>query len=355
MARILASLFLCALLPARMLAWNAEGHMVVSQIAYNHLDSVVRTRCDALIAVQLANTNPITTSFVTAACWADDFKSTLGTGLWHYIDLPFSLDGASTNGVGTAAFDVVRAINQCIATLQDTNAAPTNRATCLRYLLHFVGDIQQPLHCSTAVTFGDLNGDAGGNSFNLTGGNWSNLHSLWDSGGGFLSDSVSRPLSTTGKNNLSNRVAIVEAAYPFTGTPGTIPNPQAWADEGWLLAQSVCYAGITNSTAPTANYLNTATATTAARMALGGKRLTDLLNTIFAPAPVPLLAPMVAGGNFSFSWSATAGKTFRVQWKPELTQVGWSDLADITAATSNVTFTNAIGAAQKFYRVVGVD
>jgi hypothetical protein len=35
------------------LAWNAEGHMVVTQIAYNHLDASVRARCDALIAVPL--------------------------------------------------------------------------------------------------------------------------------------------------------------------------------------------------------------------------------------------------------------------------------------------------------------
>src|SRR5258708_2599982 len=133
-------------LPHLVMAWNAEGHMVVAQIAYNHLDAVVKAKCDALIAVPLTYGSSANNTFVTAACWADDYKSSLGTAIWHYIDLPFSLDGTPTSGVATASFDVVQAINLCISTLQDGTAAQTNQATSLRYVLHFVGDIQQPLH-----------------------------------------------------------------------------------------------------------------------------------------------------------------------------------------------------------------
>ena len=40
------------------------------------------------------------------------YKSQLNTGTWHYIDLPFSLDGTSTNGFVPASFDVVLFVSQ---------------------------------------------------------------------------------------------------------------------------------------------------------------------------------------------------------------------------------------------------
>jgi hypothetical protein len=121
---------------------------------------------------------------VTAACWADDYKSQLNTGTWHYIDLPFSLDGTSTNGFVPASFNFVQAINVAISTLQSSSGSQSNQAVSLRYLLHFVGDIQQPLHCSDAFFASQPNGDAGGNGFYING-TWNNVHSLWDSGGGY--------------------------------------------------------------------------------------------------------------------------------------------------------------------------
>ncbi|MFM2081586.1 MAG: hypothetical protein RL380_277, partial [Verrucomicrobiota bacterium] len=295
-----------------------------------------------------------TSNFVTASVWADDFKTTLGTGIWHYLDIPFSLDGSPTNGVSPDAFDVVKAINQCIATLQNTNAAATNRATCLRYLLHFVGDIQQPLHCSTAVFAGNLDGDGGGTQFVLTGA-WTKLHFLWDDGGGYLPTTITRPFTVSSLAALSNKVADVEAAYPFSGNPGTLPDPMAWAVEGKNLAQTICYLGVTNGTTPTTNYLATAIITTRARMALGGQRLADLLNTLFAPTPVALTPQPLAGNNFTFAWSSSPGKTYRVQWKSQLTAATWTDLADVLATGNTAASTNAAAATQRFYRVVGVD
>ena len=111
------------------LGWNGEGHMVVAQMAYNHLYPAVKAQCDALIAVPLPYASAGTSNFVTAACWADDFKSQLGTGIWHYLDLPFSLDGTLTNSFVPASFDVVQAINLCISTLGSSTSAQTNRAT----------------------------------------------------------------------------------------------------------------------------------------------------------------------------------------------------------------------------------
>ena len=57
--------------------------MLVAQIAYNHLDPSARVWCDALVAVPLTYGGDSTSNFVTAAVWADDYKSQLGTAIWH--------------------------------------------------------------------------------------------------------------------------------------------------------------------------------------------------------------------------------------------------------------------------------
>ena len=340
-------------MPAPVRAWNAEGHMIVAQIAYNHLDAAVKNRCDALIATSVSYASNYNNTFVTAACWADDIKSfTTAYSTWHYIDLPFSLDGTSTSGVVPAAFDVVQAIRQNIASLQSTNAPPTNQATNLRFLLHFVGDIQQPLHCSTAVRASQPGGDSGGNGFSLTQPSWSNLHSLWDSGGGYLFDSLSRPLSAASQTTLNNKVAVIEADYPYVPSPGLIPDPMTWANAGLALAQTNAYVGITRSTTPTQPYLDTTMATTEQLMAQGGHRLADLLNTIFAANPFNLTSVTKTSGGFAFAWSANAGKIYRVQWKPQLNALTWTDLATLTATNTSAAFSETASQTQRFYRVL---
>ena len=355
LSRFLIIIFACFCASRPVLAWNAEGHMVVAQIAYNHLDSAVKAKCDALIAVPLTYGDSRSTNFVTAAVWADDYKNSLGTGTSHYINLAISLDGTSTNGVTIDASNVVTAIRQCITALQNTNATLTDQATALRYLLHFVGDIEQPLHCVAAVWASRTSGDAGGNYFYLNG-TWDNLHYLWDDGGGYLWDSISRPLDPTSQVTLSNKAAAIEADYPYSLSVGTIPEPMDWAIEGKTIAQTNCYVGITLNGTPSTVYLNSAKATTEQRMAIGGQRLAKLLNTIFVTNAPSVAAATIANGNFSFSWSSVPGRSYRVQWKQQLGDAVWNDLTDITASTNSTSFSEtSAGKQQRFYRAIVVN
>lgn len=351
MKKVVIGFCLCLCATQRLLAWNAEGHMVVAQIAYNHLDASVKTQCDALIAAPLSYSSSQSSSFVTAAVWADDFRTQLGSATWHYIDLPFSLDGTPTNGYSLDNSNVVAAINQCMATFLSNDPSTTNRAMALRYLLHFVGDIHQPLHCSTAISASDPNGDAGGNGFSLTGGNWSNLHSLWDSGGGFLTNSASRPLSAQNQTRLNTKVAAMETVYPYVRNTGSIPNPIDWAFEGKNLAMNVSYVGITDGATPSSNYLYSAQSTAQERLALGGHRLADLLNTLLTNDPVTLSSKKIATGKFSFTWPALQGRTYRVQWKAKLSDPSWNNLTNILAPTNSISFSESLTQTQRFYRV----
>ncbi len=353
MTKLPLMLCLCLGLPLGVRAWNAEGHMVVAQIAYNHLDAAVKSRCDALIATPVNNASNYNNTFVTAACWADDIKSfTSAYSTWHYIDLPFSLDGTPTNGFIPPAFDVVQAIRLNIATLQSTNATPTDQATNFRFLLHFLGDIQQPLHCSTAIYAAQPGGDAGGNSFSLIPPSWSNLHSLWDSGGGYLFDSLPRPLSAASQTTLSNKVFAIETDYPYAPNTGLIPDPMAWARSGLALAQTNAYVGIVRNTTPTQPYLDTTTAATEQLMAQGGHLLADLLNTLFAATPFTLSSVAKTNGAFRFAWSANAGKIYRVQWRPQISAGTWTDLATLTATNTSAAFNETAWPTQRFYRVI---
>ncbi|MDB6070980.1 MAG: nuclease [Verrucomicrobiales bacterium] len=349
-AGIVSSMFLIVGLaaPGKVRAWNAEGHMAVAQIAYNHLHPTVKAKCDALIAVPLTYGGTATNTFVTAACWADDFKSQLGSGTWHYIDLPISLDGTSYASFVPPSFDVVQAINQSIATFRNPSATDAQQAISLRYLIHFLADIQQPLHCSAAFFASQPGGDAGGNGYPISG-TYNNLHSLWDSGGGYLADSLPRPLSTASRTTLNNRVATIEAAHPYQSVEaGRLPDVMVWAQEAKSLAVTICYSGIALNTAPSAGYLQTARSTTEARIALGGQRLADLLNTLLAVNPTPFRA---SNGDFGVSWNAVVGATYYLEWTDDPADPTWNVRPPITASSRTATFQEPMIPGRRFYRL----
>ena len=357
MLRFFACLAGCFCLTRPALAWNAEGHMIVAQIAYNHLDPAVKAQCTNLIAVAVYHSSSINSNFVTAGPWADDIKSyTTNYDDSHYIDIGLSLDGYPTNQVANDESNVVAAINQCIATLQDSSQSQSNQAVALRFLIHFVGDIQQPLHATTGVSSNMHTGDLGGNSFLINDGSITKLHALWDDGGGFLTDSITRPLTPTSQATLNSKAAICETAYPYSFSVGSIPDPMSWALESRLLASNTAYVGISSNTTPSVAYTNAAQNTTIQRMAIGGQRLAKLLNTIFVTNAPVLNASAFVDPNFNFSWTSISGRTYRVQMKQQMTDTNWTDLVDITATGGLTTFTtNSASSPQLFFRAIVVN
>ncbi len=170
--------------------------MLVAQIAYNHLDPAVKAKCDALIGVPRTYSSTGTSNFVTASA-----GRTIPRANWEpaagiiliYRSVSMARRRTRLRNLQRGPRHQLRITN-----LLSTAVSLSNQAVCLRYLLHFVGDIEQPLHCSTAFFRRSTNGDAGGNGFYISG-TWNNLHSLWDSGGGYLTDSAFRPLSSAAK------------------------------------------------------------------------------------------------------------------------------------------------------------
>jgi hypothetical protein len=151
----------CAVPSAR--SWGCKGHQTVALIAEKHLTPEARQ-----LAEKLLTENPIDPKLkrycgnatndllVDASTWPDDVRTERHNGPWHYIDIPRGKHkGPLEEYCGTDGC-VTRAIEEQRAILKDKSADPVKRAEAIRYLIHFVGDMHQPLHVIN-------NGDNGGN------------------------------------------------------------------------------------------------------------------------------------------------------------------------------------------------
>ena len=63
----------------------------------------------------------------------------------------------------------------------------------------------------------------------------------------------------------------------------------------------------------------------------------------------------INNGNFGFTWSSVSGRTYRVQWKQQITDAAWSNLTDITAYTNSTTYIDVTAQQQRFYRAIVVN
>lgn len=151
----------CAAPSAR--SWGCKGHQTVALIAEKHLTPEARQFVEKLLAENPIDPelkrycgNVTNDQLVDASTWPDDARNERRNGPWHYIDIPRGKHKGSLEEYCGAEGCVTRAIEEQRAILKDNSADPVKRAEAIRYLVHFVGDMHQPLHVIN-------NGDNGGN------------------------------------------------------------------------------------------------------------------------------------------------------------------------------------------------
>jgi hypothetical protein len=149
-------------------AWGPEGHSLVARIAGAQLTPAVRARVMAILGP--GNT------MSSVASWADAIRDHRPeTYNWHFVDIPIHarhLVMARDCPKDNCVLGVIPKLRQ---TLADATATPQQRREALMFLIHFIGDMHQPLHCSN-------NGDKGGNGVKVEfNGRHTDLHSVWDS------------------------------------------------------------------------------------------------------------------------------------------------------------------------------
>lgn len=166
--RALVVLALSFLAASHAFAWGAQGHEVVAKVAWQRLTPLARQEVSRLLALEPDQT------LESIATWADEHRSP-ATGVWHYINFPRASCSYDAERDCSGGRCVVAAIAHQ-ATIFASRASDVDRLKALKYLVHLVGDVHQPLHAG-------YQDDRGGNRFQLRA--WMharNLHAVWDSG-----------------------------------------------------------------------------------------------------------------------------------------------------------------------------
>ena len=254
MKKLISAFLLVCLFAGNAFAWGANGHRVVGLVAQQHLKRKARKKIEKILQGN---------SLAEVATWMDDIKSDSTynhTHDWHWVTI---LDGqkyeqTTKNPNG----DVLAKIEEITAALKDKNATEKQKQENLKYLVHLVGDLHQPLH----VGGGD---DQGGNKVKVDWfGKSSNLHRVWDS------DMIDNA-------NLS----FMELAY-FLGKPGKAQIKQwqstsvhDWAYESMTYRPQVYKLPADKKLGYKYSYENFDTVEN--RLLQAGIRLAGLLNAIY--------------------------------------------------------------------------
>jgi hypothetical protein len=187
---LLAAVAVMSLVAPAAHAWGCKGHQTVALIAEKHLTPEAKQMLLALLSANPIDPkvkrycgSAVSDPFADSATWPDDIRGERKNGPWHYIDIPRGAQRGPLEAFCGGEGCVTKAITEQVAILKDKNADGAKRADAVRYVIHFVGDLHQPLHAST-------NDDEGGNCVPVqyfrrkaheTGHGFSpNLHSLWD-------------------------------------------------------------------------------------------------------------------------------------------------------------------------------
>ena len=335
--------FVILVVPFQGFGWGDVGHRVVARIASRYLSPQARAAVAQLLRVDSTSNR----SYYTATCadvlaladqptlsdaetarfvetglaciasWADPpvKDQRLYTSNWHFVDIPVSMNGP--NGPVLSSFDVARecrmndkrgdcaflALKRLSPVAGNEAELAISRAEALKFIVHIIGDLHQPLHCITDKQNinGSDPGDFGGNlkkvQFNVPawdgnahkdknarwGSPW-NLHSVWDEG---LIDAYMKI------NNLTQDAYVTLLLKPVIQHPETLPHLQsgdlpAWMKESYSVAVNSAYKlpqldSTYHGYILTPAYYDSNHDVVNHQLLTGGVRLAAFLNKTFAP------------------------------------------------------------------------
>ena len=149
------------------LNWGSTGHRALAEVASFYLTENAKKKINEILDGE---------TIVTASMYADDIKSDSRYDEyynWHFINMELDEDYEDT--VPSEKGDVFIAINKCIDILESNSASDSEKSFYLKLLIHFIGDLHQPMHIGRYE-------DRGGNRVYVKWfGRNSNLHRVWDS------------------------------------------------------------------------------------------------------------------------------------------------------------------------------
>ena len=238
------------------LAWGQNGHRITGAIAEKYLSP----KAQAAVQQLLPNED-----LAEASTYPDEMKSNptefwkKTASPWHYVTIPdghiYGPNDAPAEG------DAITALDHFTLNLKDPKTSLADKQLALRFIVHIIGDLHQPLHVGNGK-------DRGGNDVKLQF-FWkdSNLHSVWDSG---LIEQ--RELSYTEWTNWLSKKISPEQAKQWMVT-----DPQVWMKESAEIRDTVYPATDKLSY----DYLYENLPIIKQRLQMGGVRIAAYLNAIF--------------------------------------------------------------------------
>lgn len=182
-------MFLGLAIAAPVVAWSALGHRLVGELAQRHLTPAANAEVARLLAGEPDPT------LAGVASWADTLRDSdperfKQTSRWHYVNLSSDhcrFDAARDCKDGQC---VIAAIDAQRAILADRTKALPARRDALKFIVHFVGDVHQPMHANARDDLGgnkyqislrtDVQPEAYARDRYVGGIMGTNLHSVWD-------------------------------------------------------------------------------------------------------------------------------------------------------------------------------
>ena len=147
-------------------SWGKTGHRTTGEVAEHFLTKKTKIEIKKILQ------NP---SLAIASTWSDEMRSNPDFrkyNPWHYANMPLNITYA--NSKKSSKGDIIQAIKLSKSKLKDNDVSLEEKAFYLRYLVHLIGDIHQPLHVGRGE-------DRGGNDIKVKWfGDDSNLHRVWD-------------------------------------------------------------------------------------------------------------------------------------------------------------------------------
>jgi len=277
--KILAILLCLLITHLQLLAWGPKGHQVVADVAYSRLTPQTRKNLKLLLGHE---------TLASISTWADDVRKQHDEAYdWHFVDIP----------TGAAGFDEQRDCfrpqdkhkdaqtdhHNCVVdrieifehALSDANATQEQRAEALRWVVHFVGDLHQPLHA--------IDEARGGNDIKLPvfgnpqcGDYPCNLHWVWDS--------ILLEHAGLSEHDYVRRVQKLIRTEHLDQQAGG--GPVDWANESHLQARKILQdkpASVDQA------YYDANIRLVDEKLALAGIRLASVLNTTLGKIPTQQL------------------------------------------------------------------
>lgn len=148
-------------------AWGSQGHETIAGLADSLLSTKAREEITRLLSLEPGQT------LTSIANWAD-INRTKDTAKWHFINFPRNTCEYVADRDCHDGQCAVEALKRQIAILSDKSAQDSDKLLALKFVVHIMGDIHQPLHAGFSE-------DKGGNQYQVQfDGKSTNLHALWD-------------------------------------------------------------------------------------------------------------------------------------------------------------------------------